>query len=280
MSTEHTVRSWDELAQGGHSVELRQACVFFGDGENTIQALQNIDLKVPEGALLTVIGPSGCGKSTLLRLVSDLGPFTSGEMSVLGKTAEQARVDRDIAFVFQDDALLAWRTALENVRLPQQVGTGARHHKTERTAEQMLALVGMEDRMEALPHELSGGMRQRVSIARALVECPRLLLMDEPFGALDEITRDKLNEELLRIWQETGTTIMFVTHSISEAVFLGQKVLVLSANPGEVHSIVDVNLPYPRHQDHKETQEFVRIAAILRRSLEECQNSIPEGGKQ
>lgn len=271
-----SVKTWEELAQGGYAVELEKACVSFGENEDRIVALKDIDFTIPEGAFLTLIGPSGCGKSTLLRLVSDLGPFSGGKMQVLGKSAEQARINREIAFVFQDDALLPWRTALENVRLPQQVGANAHHNTAEDLALQMLELVGLKGRENALPHELSGGMRQRVSIARALVERPKLLLMDEPFGALDEITRDKLNEELLRIWQETGPTILFVTHSISEAIFLGQKVLVLSANPGQIHSVVDVNLPYPRIPSHKETTEFNQLAAKLRKSLEACQNQIEE----
>ncbi len=272
MAATESVKSWDELAKKSYAVELEKAWVCFGESEHQIVALKEIDFAVPEGAFLTLIGPSGCGKSTLLRLVSDLGPFSGGKMRVLGKSAEQARINREIAFVFQDDALLPWRTALENVRLPQQVGTHAHHNKSEDLALRMLALVGLKGRENAMPHELSGGMRQRVSIARALVERPRLLLMDEPFGALDEITRDKLNEELLRIWQETEPTIMFVTHSIAEAVFLAQKVLVLSANPGQIHSVVDVNLPYPRLPKHKETAEFIQLAAQLRKSLEECQN--------
>ena len=180
-----------------------------------------------------MLGPSGCGKSTLLRAIADLVPASEGRLTVLGSTPEQARRDRDFAFVFQDATLLPWRTAIDNVRLPLEVGGGARAQNYAKP-EELLALVGLAGRENALPHELSGGMRQRVAIARALVCRPRVLLMDEPFGALDEITRDKLNEELLRIWQETGTTIVFVTHSIPEAAFLGQQVLVLASHPGRV----------------------------------------------
>ena len=265
-----SLKTWEELAKDGFAVELEKASVIFGGNGNEIEALKDINFTVPLGAFLTLIGPSGCGKSTLLRLVSDLGPFSGGKMKVLGKSAGLARADREIAFVFQSDALLPWRTALENVRLPQQIGSRADHDKSEDLALRMLELVGLKGRENALPHQLSGGMRQRVSIARALVERPRLLLMDEPFGALDEITRYKLNEELLRIWQETKPTILFVTHSIAEAIFLGQKVLVLAADPGRVHSVVDVNLPYPRQPSHKETPEFTRLAAQLRKALEEC----------
>jgi NitT/TauT family transport system ATP-binding protein len=172
--------------------------------------------------------------------------------------------------VFQDATLLPWRSALENVRLPLEVGPRKRDHTGQRRPEELLRLVGLGGREHALPHELSGGMRQRVAIARALVSEPRILLMDEPFGALDEITRDTLNEELLRIWQETGTTILFVTHSIPEAVFLSQYVLVLATNPGRVRELVECDLPYPRALSVRETPEFMRIASRLRALLQTC----------
>ena len=169
----------------------------------------------------------------MLRLVSDLVPAASGEVSVLGKSTEEARLAREFAFVFQDATLLPWRTALKNVELPLEIGRrrNIRIPVSDRSPRELLALVGLQGREDALPRELSGGMRQRVAIARALVCQPKLLLMDEPFGALDEMTRDHLNLQLLRIWAETGVTILFVTHSIPEAVFLGQKVLMLGTNP-------------------------------------------------
>ena len=191
-----------------------------------------------------MLGPSGCGKSTLLRVVADLIPATSGDVDVLGTSASAARAARDIGFVFQDASLLAWRTALENVELPLEVGGGGKH-RGARSPRELIALVGLSGREGAYPHELSGGMRQRVAIARALVNDPKLLLMDEPFGALDEITRDRLNEELMRVWESTGATILFVTHSIYEAAFLGQQVLLMAARPGRVREIVDVPLPSP-----------------------------------
>jgi NitT/TauT family transport system ATP-binding protein len=166
--------------------------------------------------------------------------------------------------------LLPWRSALENVRLPLEVGPKKRDRAGRRKPEELLRLVGLGGREDALPHELSGGMRQRVAIARALVSEPRILLMDEPFGALDEITRDTLNEELLRIWQETGTTILFVTHSIPEAVFLSQYILVLATNPGRVRELVECELPYPRPLSVRETPEFIRIASRLRALLQSC----------
>src|SRR5207245_931594 len=196
------------------------ATVRFTSERGSVTALENVGLQVPPGRFISLLGPSGCGKSTLLRLVADLVAPTQGTVTVLGGPPETARLNRELGFVFQDATLLPWRSALENVRLQLEVGPRQRTRSGLRHPGELLRLVGLGGREDALPHELSGGMRQRVAIARALVSEPRILLMDEPFGALDEITRDTLNEELLRIWQETGTTILFVTHSIPEAVFL------------------------------------------------------------
>ena len=184
-------------------------------------------------------------------------------------TPQAARLRRDIGFVFQDAALLPWRTALQNVELPLQVG-GGETRKAKFSPLELLDLVGLKGREQAYPHELSGGMRQRVSIARALVSDPKLLLMDEPFGALDEITRDRMNQELRRLWKEVGITILFVTHSIHEAAFLGQRVLMMAANPGRVRELVRVRLPEDRTLDIRETSEFVALTAQLRRLLETC----------
>ena len=224
---------------------------------------------IPRGSFLTLLGPSGCGKSTLLRVMADLVAPTSGRVSVLGGAPQAARESRQIGFVFQDPALLAWRTVLDNVSLPLQVG-GGKSLPGARSPQELLSLVGLNGWEKAYPHELSGGMRQRVAIARALVSGPRLLLMDEPFGALDEITRDRLNEELLQLWETTGTTIVFVTHSIYEAAFLGQNVLLLAARPGRVREKVPVTLPMPRHLAQRETPEFTALAGHLRRVLETC----------
>ena len=208
----------------------------------------------------------------MLRLISDLVPAASGGVSIGGKSTEQARLAREFAFVFQDATLLPWRTALQNVELPLEIGRsrGVDLPASERTPKELLALVELEGREYALPHELSGGMRQRVAIARALVCQPKLLLMDEPFGALDEMTRDRLNMQLLDIWQTTGITVLFVTHSIPEAVFLGQKVLMLQAHPGRVKQVVDIDLPFPRQIGSRDTEVFVRHTANLRRLLEAC----------
>ncbi|PYN75630.1 MAG: ABC transporter ATP-binding protein [Candidatus Rokuibacteriota bacterium] len=252
------------------AVSLEGATVRFTSERGTVTALENVGLQVPPGGFVSLLGPSGCGKSTLLRLVADLVPPTQGTVSVLGGPPATARVNRELGFVFQDPTLLPWRSAVDNVRLPLEVGPKKRDRSGQRTPEELLRLVGLAGREHALPHELSGGMRQRVAIARALVSEPRILLMDEPFGALDEITRDTLNEELLRIWQETGTTILFVTHSIPEAVFLSQRVLVLATNPGRVRELIDCELPYPRPLSVRETPDFIRIASRLRALLQTC----------
>ncbi len=254
----------------GSAVVCDQVTVRFVTERRTVTALQNVSVSLPHGAFLSLLGPSGCGKSTLLRVIADLIAPSAGSVSVLGGTATAARTRRDLGFVFQDAALLPWRTALQNVELPLEVGGGSARGARKSNPRELLNLVGLQGWENAYPHELSGGMRQRVSIARALVSRPRILLMDEPFGALDEITRDRLNEELLRIWQETGTTILFVTHSIYEATFLGQQVLVLAANPGRVREIVDVDLPPQRDLSMRETDRFMKQAAHLRAVLETC----------
>ena len=259
----------DARGDSRQAVACRGVSVRFYTDRRSVTALSGIDLDVARGEFLTLLGPSGCGKSTLLRAVADLVPVSGGEIRILGDTAEAARRRRDIGFVFQDPALLTWRTSLQNVALPLEVADGAKH-RGKATPIELLELVGLEGWEHAYPHELSGGMRQRVSLARALVSDPKILLMDEPFGALDEITRDRLNEELRRVWRETGTTILFVTHSIYEAAFLGQRVLMLASNPGRVRGIVKVELPEARALAIRETVEFVELAAYLRRVLESC----------
>jgi NitT/TauT family transport system ATP-binding protein len=248
------------------AVSCRNVSVRFVTDRRTVTALENVSFAVARGGFLSLLGPSGCGKSTLLRVVADLIAPTSGQVSVLGMSPQEARHKRTFGFVFQDAALLPWRTALQNVELPAEVG-GFRVPSDAPTPRELLKLVGLDGWEQNFPHELSGGMRQRVSIARALLGGPRLLLMDEPFGALDEITRDRLNEELRRIWQQTGTTILFVTHSVYEATFLGEQVLVMSANPGRVSEIVSIDLPRNRDLSVRETEPFVRIAAKLRATL-------------
>ena len=254
-------------AEQATAVVCQNVSVRFVSDRRTVTALDNISFSVEAGGFLCVLGPSGCGKSTLLRVVADLVDPSSGTLSVFGRTPRQARIDRALGFVFQDAALLPWRTALENVELPLEVGGRRSLLAGAPTPRELLRLVGLEGWEASFPHELSGGMRQRVAIARALLGGPRLLLMDEPFGALDEITRDRLNEELRRIWLETRTTILFVTHSVYEAIYLGETVLVLAANPGRVRAGVEVDLPPDRALSIRETEPFNRIAAQTRGML-------------
>ncbi|QFT34192.1 Aliphatic sulfonates import ATP-binding protein SsuB [Labrenzia sp. THAF82] len=273
MSVQHlakvaAVEPQQDLASREIAACLSHASVKFG----RFTALEDISLEIGEGEFWTILGPSGCGKSTMLRLVSDLVPAAKGNVEILGKTTEEARLAREFAFVFQDATLLPWRSAIENVQLPLEIGRkrGVQLPKSDKSPSELLELVGLKGREDALPHELSGGMRQRVAIARALVCKPKLLLMDEPFGALDEMTRDHLNIQLRDIWRETGVTILFVTHSIPEAVFLGQKVLMLRANPGRVKEVVDIDLPDGRQIALRETPEFNRYCGQLRQLLEDC----------
>jgi NitT/TauT family transport system ATP-binding protein len=246
------------------AIDCRNVSVRFVTERRVVTAFDNVSFAVARGGFLSVLGPSGCGKSTLLRVVADLINPSKGTVKLFGMTPRQARLQRSLGFVFQDAALLPWRSALQNVELPLEVGGSRGLPKGAPTPRELMKLVGLEGWENSLPHELSGGMRQRVSIARALLGGPRLLLMDEPFGALDEITRDRLNEELRRIWLETGTTIMFVTHSVYEAMFLGEQVMVMSANPGRVRDIIPIDLPRGRDSKIRETDGFVKLAAHLR----------------
>jgi NitT/TauT family transport system ATP-binding protein len=231
----------NRIAARGASIEARGLAIGYPDvGGRSAVVLSDVDLVVERGDFLAILGPSGCGKSTLLRVVADLLPPLAGAISVLGTKPAHARSGREVAFVFQDPTLLPWRTVRQNVELPLQVGRENLPRAIGPTSDELLALVGLAELADRYPDQLSGGQRQRVAIARALLCNPSILLMDEPFGALDEITRDRLNDELLAIWRRTGTTILFVTHSIMEAVYLGQRVLVLAANPGRVQEIMDL----------------------------------------
>ena len=211
----------------------------FGRRKRAVTALADIDLEVAAGEFVSLIGPSGCGKSTLLRLVADLDTATSGTVEVFGKPARQARLDQDYGIAFQQAGLLPWRTVTANIELPLRLHGASSAERKARSAE-LLELVGLTDFAKSHPDQLSGGMQQRVAIARALAERPRLLLMDEPFGALDEITRERMQDELLRICAETGAAVLFVTHSIPEAVFLSDRVVVMSPRPGRIVDVVDV----------------------------------------
>ena len=234
-------------------------------GEPTV-ALTGIDFEVGQREFISLIGPSGCGKSTLLRVIGDLITPTAGTCEVNGKPAHQARLDRDYGMVFQAPVLFDWRTVEANVRLPLEVTDFPREERDALVAEK-LELVELGGFERHYPHQLSGGMQQRVAIARALALQPSLLLMDEPFGALDEMTRERLNSELLDIWSETGTTVIFVTHSIPEAVFLSSRVVVMSPRPGRIAETIEVDLPYPRDESTREDDRYFELVTEVREAL-------------
>jgi NitT/TauT family transport system ATP-binding protein len=221
-------------------ISLKSIRVEYGTADGSVLAVQNADLDIQQGEFLVLVGPSGCGKSTLLQVIAGLVRPTSGTVSHAGSESEH-----QIGVVFQRPVLLPWRTVMENVMLPVQALRLNQRSYTER-AESLLEMLGLSGFANRYPYELSGGMQQRASIARALVHEPSVVLMDEPFSALDAITRDQLNIELRRIWRETGKTVLFVTHSISEAVFLGTRVVVMSARPGRISDVIDIALPSER----------------------------------
>ena len=229
-------------------------------------ALQGIDLEIEPGEFVSLIGPSGCGKSTLLRIIGDLIQPTSGAASVNGKPARQARIDRDYGIVFQDAVLYDWRTVAKNIALPLELARWDRRRRTDKVKE-MLELVELTGFESHYPWQLSGGMQLRVSIARALSFDPALLLMDEPFGALDEMTRERLNMELLRIWEASGSTVVFVTHSIAEAVFLSTRVVVMSPRPGRISNVISIDLQQPRTATTREDPRFFEHVTEVREAL-------------
>jgi NitT/TauT family transport system ATP-binding protein len=229
-------------------------------------ALQGIELEIDEREFISLIGPSGCGKSTLLRIIGDLIEPTAGTIVVNGKSARQARRDRDYGIVFQDPVLYDWRTVAKNVALPLEIARWPRQKRNERVRK-MLELVELQGFEGHRPWQLSGGMQQRVSIARALSFDPALLLMDEPFGALDEMTRERLNMELLKIWETSGSTIVFVTHSIAEAVFLSTRVVVMSPRPGRISEVIPIDLQQPRTATTREEPHFFELVTRVREAL-------------
>ncbi len=237
--------------------------------DEQVVALQNINLEVQPGDFISLIGPSGCGKSTLLRLIADLIDVSDGELKVNEKTPHQARMDRDYGMVFQAATLYEWRTVVRNVQLPLEIMGYNRRERRER-AQQMLELVELGKFGKHYPWQLSGGMQQRVAIARALAFQPNLLLMDEPFGALDEFTRERMNLELLRIWEQTGITVVFVTHSIAEAVFLSSRVVIMSPRPGRISKIMDIDLPYPRNFETRELPQYFERVTEVRELLRDA----------
>lgn len=245
-------------------IDARDLSLTFTTADGPVYALQGINLTVNDGDFVSFIGPSGCGKTTLLRVIADLEQATAGTISVNGMSPAQARMARSYGYVFQAPALYPWRTVEKNVGLPLEImGTADAASRVKRNLE-LVNLAGFEKKF---PWQLSGGMQQRVSIARALAVEPKLLLMDEPFGALDEIVRDKLNQQLLELWAATKKTVVFVTHSIPEAVFLSSKIVVMSPRPGRIIDVIETNLPANRTLDIRETPEFLKIAHRVREGL-------------
>ena len=246
------------------AIEVSRVGKTFRGTANSVVALQEVDLQIRPGEFVSFVGPSGCGKSTLLKLIGGLLEPSSGSIAVDGKTVTQPR--RDIGVMFQTPVLFPWRTVLENVLLPIEVfGLDAKQAADK--ARGILNLVGLQGRESAYPRELSGGMQQRAALSRVLIIDPPIILMDEPFGALDEFTRERMNLELLRIWQERRQTIVFVTHSIAEAVFLSDRIVVMGTGPGRVLSVLDVKLPRPREIDVMKTPEFASKVFEVREFL-------------
>jgi len=238
----------------------------FGTGPTAVKALEGIDLSIGQGEFVSLIGPSGCGKSTLLRLIGDLTSPSAGHILVNGKPASRARLDRDYGMVFQAPVLMDWRTIARNIELPLEIMGFPKDERARRSGE-LLKLVELEGFGGNHPWQLSGGMQQRVAIARALAFDPKLLLMDEPFGALDEMTRERMNLELMKIWGQTATTVVFVTHSIPEAVFLSTRVVVMSPRPGRIARIVEIDLPHPRTVETRELERYFELVTQVREAL-------------
>ena len=247
-------------------------------GHNQTEALRNVSFSIYEGEFVSFIGPSGCGKTTLLRLVANLLEPTAGRLLICGKPPSQARKDHDFSFMFQEPALLEWRTTLRNIMVPLELSHNSSNEEMKRISTELINLVGLKGFEGHFPRQLSGGMKQRVSIARALTLKPPLLLMDEPFAALDQITRHRMNFELLRIWSATNSTVLFVTHNIREAVLLSDRVFVFRSQPGRLMEIINIHLSRPRTLETMESSEFDKLHVLGERLLEEAINEINWGG--
>jgi len=248
------------------AVDVRKASLVYNPHEAPVHALSEVDLAIRPGEFVSLIGPSGCGKTTLLRVIADLEHITAGEVLVNGVPPREARLARAYGYVFQAPGLFPWRTVLGNVKLPLQIhGRSAR--ECDAIAREQLDRVGLTGFESKYPWQLSGGMQQRVSIARALSFEPRILMMDEPFGALDEITRDRLNEQLQQMWQRERRTVVFVTHSIAEAVYLSSRIVIMSPRPGRIVKVIESPLPDARTLDMRDSTEFVQLAHEVREAL-------------
>jgi NitT/TauT family transport system ATP-binding protein len=259
------------MAQSGSAspvIETSDLSLTFETGDGPVHALSEVSLTINKGEFVSLIGPSGCGKTTLLRVIADLEQPTDGTISINGMSPHEARLKRAYGYVFQAPALYPWRTIGKNIALPLEIMGFSKEERAERVRKglELVQLTGFEKKF---PWQLSGGMQQRASIARALSFDPDLLLMDEPFGALDEIVRDKLNEQVLRLWEKTQKTVVFVTHSIPEAVFLSTKIVVMSPRPGKIHDVIDCHFPRDRTLDIRETPEFIDVANRVRKGLRE-----------
>jgi NitT/TauT family transport system ATP-binding protein len=253
------------------AIQTERLAVGYAGRSASVTVIEALDLAVAAGSFVSILGPSGCGKSTLLRVIADLIEPLSGSISVLGETPRAIRSRRGVGFVFQDSTLLPWRCVRDNVRLPLNVGRRSLTRAVNDRTDELLDLMGLPELASRYPHQLSGGQRQRVAIARALIGEPQLLLMDEPFGALDEITRDRLNDELLNLWRRTSTTVLFVTHSIAEAVYLGERIIVLAANPGRIVFDVDLRaIKQLGNRCRREDSSIVAAMADMRAALEKA----------
>ncbi|CPR15707.1 Pyrimidine ABC transporter, ATP-binding protein [Brenneria goodwinii] len=248
------------------AIVVRDANVIYPAADKPVHALKDINLTIRQGEFVSFIGPSGCGKTTLLRVIADLEPITSGDVLVNDMTPSEARQARAYGYVFQAPVLLPWRTVLANVMLPLQI-QGALPARCEEIAREQLARVGLNGFEKKYPWQLSGGMQQRASIARALGFEPKILMMDEPFGALDELTRDNLNQQLQQLWCNEQRTMVFVTHSISEAVYLSTRIVIMSPRPGRIVKIIDSPLPQARDLSMRDSPEFIRLAQEVREAL-------------
>ena len=247
-------------------ISVKDLSLVFPSPDGEVNALSNVNLSIKEGDFVSFIGPSGCGKTTLLRVIADLEHPTAGSLKVNGTSAEDARLNRLYGYVFQAPGLLPWRNIRDNCALPMEISCQSSEHQTKQI-DKYLQMVGLQDFHKKYPWQLSGGMQQRASIARALCINPDLLLMDEPFGALDEITRDHMNIELLRIWNETQKTVVFVTHSIAEAVLLSTHIVVMSPRPGRIVKVIESPLPRLKTLAVRDQEEFHALAAEIRSAL-------------
>jgi len=253
------------------AIQTERLAVGYAGRSASVTVIEALDLDVEVGSFVSILGPSGCGKSTLLRVIADLIEPLGGSIRVLGETPRAVRSRRGVGFVFQDSTLLPWRSVRDNIRLPLDVGRRSVTRAVNDRTDALLDLMGLPEFALRYPHQLSGGQRQRVAIARALIGEPQLLLMDEPFGALDEITRDRLNDELLNLWRRTSTTVLFVTHSIAEAVYLGERIIVLAANPGRIVFDMDLReVKQPGNRCRREDPATVAAMADMRSALEKA----------